>query len=107
MNHIKCCSSVCTLNSGRQLMSSGGMGDGGGGWTSSHSDMVNQSIAATRQMLSSNVHLTSEIASLDHNGQHARLDQSDDLIMIADPKDEAAVGEVASNDEDVCLATFG
>ena len=98
---------------------SGNNSGGGGGddrvWSSNSNDMVSQSIAATRQMLSNNVHLTNDIVSLDEPTsnttcqQHLQLtDESEDLIIIMDPDDIAEeVAAFADADDDICLATFG
>ena len=98
---------------------SGNNSGGGGGddrvWSSNSNDMVSQSIAATRQMLSNNVHLTNDIVSLDEPTsnttcqQHLQLtDESEDLIIIMDPDDMAEeAAAFADADDDICLATFG
>ena len=98
--------------SNRQLMNGNSSGSGGDRvWSSNTNDMVSQSIAATRQMLSNNVHLTNDIVSLDdpHNSstcQQQLVDESDDLIIIMDP-DEMTEEAASAADEDICLATFG
>ena len=94
-----------------------GNNSGGGGddrvWSSNSNDMVSQSIAATRQMLSNNVHLTNDIVSLDEptttcQQQLQLTDESEDLIIIMDPDDIAEeAAALADADDDICLATFG